>query len=57
MTLLPVRLDHALAVAALPDHHQDPFDRLLVVTARALDVPIITSDRVFERYDVEVLRF
>lgn len=57
MTPLPVLLAHALAVAALPDHHQDPFDRLLVVTARALDVPILTSDRIFKRYGVEVLMF
>ena len=34
-----------LAASALPDFHQDPADRLLVATARALDVPILTRDR------------
>lgn len=57
MTPVPVLFAHALAVAALPDHHQDPFDRLLVATAQALDAPIVTSDRVFERYEIEVLAF
>jgi PIN domain nuclease of toxin-antitoxin system len=57
MTTVAVDLDHALAVGALPLHHRDPFDRLLIATAIALDVPILTSDRVFEDYDVEILGY
>jgi len=33
-TPLPVQLTHALAVRHLPDHHRDPFDRLLVAQAQ-----------------------
>ncbi len=53
--LLPVELEHVLGVARLPPVHRDPFDRLLIATARALDVPILTSDSVFAGYDVEVV--
>ncbi len=50
-----IELSHVLAVADLPMHHRDPFDRLLIAQARALDVPILTADRAFEAYDVELL--
>jgi PIN domain nuclease of toxin-antitoxin system len=41
---LSVEHQHALAVAALPDHHRDPFDRLLVVQAILEDMTIYTAD-------------
>jgi PIN domain nuclease of toxin-antitoxin system len=56
VTALPVQHTHALAVAELPRHHRDPFDRLLVAQARIEGVPILTADPEFSRYDVEVLR-
>ena len=52
---IAVEHDHAVRVASLPDHHRDPFDRLLIAQAQALGVPILTADRAFGRYDVEVL--
>lgn len=55
VTPLPILHSHALGVASLPPHHADPFDRLLVVQARLEGVPILTADRMFEAYDVEVL--
>lgn len=54
-TPLPVQHAHALAVANLPQHHNDPFDRLLVAQARLERLTIVTSDRLFESYDVPVL--
>ena len=51
---LPVTHPHALAVAALPRHHRDPFDRLLVAQAQLEDLTLLTADRVFESYDVSV---
>jgi len=54
-TALPLEHAHALAVAELPLHHRDPFDRLLVAQSRLLDVPLLTADRQLGRYDVEVL--
>ncbi len=54
-TPLAVEHAHVLRVAQLPDHHRDPFDRLLVVQAQALGMPIVTSDRQLTAYDVEVI--
>jgi PIN domain nuclease of toxin-antitoxin system len=56
VTGLPVEHVHALQVATLPDHHHDPFDRLLVAQAQIERIPIVTADRAFEAYDVEIVR-
>ncbi len=46
---------HAAAVEHLPFHHHDPFDRLLVAQALSERMPVVTGDRVFEKYGVEVI--
>jgi len=46
---------HGLAVAALPLHHRDPFDRLLVAQALAERTAVVTSDRRFADYGVPVI--
>jgi len=51
---LPIMHAHALRVAELPDHHGDPFDRLLIAQAQLDGLTILTSDRMFARYDVTV---
>ena len=53
--MLSVAVEHAVAVASLPDHHDDPFDRLLIVQARHDGLTIVTSDPAFDLYDVPVL--
>lgn len=45
---------HALHVAALPQHHRDPFDRLLIAQAQLEGLVILTADPSFEPYDVEL---
>ena len=55
VTLLPVQAEHALYVADLPPHHRDPFDRLLVAVALVERLPILSADRTFEAYNVELL--
>lgn len=52
---LPISHQHALAVAALPLHHRDPFDRLLIAQADVEGMMVITADRWLERYAVPVL--
>ena len=46
---------HAQAVADLPWHHRDPFDRMLIAQALVEDLPVLTSDRIFETYGVRIL--
>jgi PIN domain nuclease of toxin-antitoxin system len=53
---LPLQHSHALQVAALPWHHRDPFDRLLIAQAQVEGLPILSADRQLEAYDVEVRR-
>jgi PIN domain nuclease of toxin-antitoxin system len=53
---LAIEHDHALRVALLPPHHRDPFDRVLVAQAQIENLPILTSDPIFEEYDVTVIR-
>ena len=55
--VLPLSIDqaHALHVATLPEHHRDPFDRLLVAQAQLEHLAILTSDPVFDAYDVRTI--
>jgi len=51
-SLLPIALEAAAAVADLPFHHRDPFDRLLVAQAQQHGVAIVSADPVFTKYRV-----
>ncbi|MBN9534407.1 MAG: type II toxin-antitoxin system VapC family toxin [Alphaproteobacteria bacterium] len=48
--LLEIDLTHVAQMYALPLHHGDPFDRLMIAQALAENLTLITSDRVFTRY-------
>jgi PIN domain nuclease of toxin-antitoxin system len=50
---LDITHSHAFALEALPNHHRDPFDRMLVAQAQTEQLVLLTSDRVFEQYKVE----
>ena len=53
--ILSLSLDHALAAAALPGPHRDPWDRIMMAQAHIEGLTIVTVDRVFSRYGVPVL--
>lgn len=53
--ILPVEHRHALAVADLPLHHGDPFDRLLVAQAKVEGIPLVSSDTLLRKYGIEVI--
>jgi PIN domain nuclease of toxin-antitoxin system len=52
---IPVTIEDAERAAALPAHHRDPFDRMLIAQAQRLDAVVVTRDRAFASYDVKVL--
>jgi PIN domain nuclease of toxin-antitoxin system len=52
---LPISYDHLLAFEGLPMHHRDPFDRMLIAQSVVEKLPIITADRIFTRYAVDVI--
>jgi PIN domain nuclease of toxin-antitoxin system len=53
--VLPITGDHALRVAALPWHHRDPFDRLIIAQGQIEGVQILTADDTFREYDVGLM--
>ncbi len=53
---LPINIEETLIVEKLPHHHQDPFDRILIAQAKLLNLTIITRDRQFNIYDVNLLK-
>jgi PIN domain nuclease of toxin-antitoxin system len=42
---------HILAASALPLHHRDPFDRMLIAQAKQEGMHLVTVDTQFRRYD------
>jgi PIN domain nuclease of toxin-antitoxin system len=46
---------HAVKVYDLPLHHADPFDRMIIAQAMVEQMTVLTSDRVFEKYPIEVM--
>ncbi len=51
--LLPISVAHIEAVAGLPLHHRDPFDRLLIAQAQCDNLTVIGADRAFDLYGLE----
>lgn len=52
---LPVRSTDALRAGALPPHHADPFDRMLIAQAQGERLTLVTSDARMAAYDVPIL--
>jgi PIN domain nuclease of toxin-antitoxin system len=52
---LDISMAHAAAAAALPPHHRDPFDRILVAQAQLEGLTLVSHDRRLAPYDVAVL--
>jgi PIN domain nuclease of toxin-antitoxin system len=52
---LSVTHEHSLKVYDLPPHHRDPFDRLIIAQAIMEEMTVLTADRAFAKYAVEVL--
>ena len=55
IAVLPISLDHALAAAALPGPHRDPWDRIMIAQASAERLTVVSVDPQFARYGVPVL--
>jgi PIN domain nuclease of toxin-antitoxin system len=55
ISALSITLGHALAAAALPGPHRDPWDRIMIAQAKAEKLSVVTVDHVFADYGVPVL--
>ncbi len=54
MKALDIRAAHVLELDALPRLHGDPFDRVLIAQSRVENLPLVSSDGVFDKYPVEL---
>ena len=52
---LPITFRHTERVTALPAHHADPFDRMIIAQAQVEAATIVTHDRQFGAYDVDII--
>jgi PIN domain nuclease of toxin-antitoxin system len=50
--ILPIEPRHTAALASLPFHHRDPFDRLIIAQAMVEQIPVISGDEAFAAYPV-----
>lgn len=55
LTPLPITTPHALVVTGLPDHHKDPFDRILIAQALVEGMTLVSADARFTPYAAPVL--
>jgi PIN domain nuclease of toxin-antitoxin system len=55
MFVLSISLEHALAAAALPGPHRNPWDRIMMAQAIAEGLTVVTIDRQFQAYGVPVM--
>jgi PIN domain nuclease of toxin-antitoxin system len=53
--LLPIETAHLLKLASLPQHHRDPFDRLIVAQALEEKLPLVSSDAMLDAYGIQRL--
>ena len=51
--ILDLRGAHIKHVESVPFHHRDPFDRILISTALAEGLTILTADENIQKYDVQ----
>jgi PIN domain nuclease of toxin-antitoxin system len=55
LSVLGLTVAHAMAVAGLPLHHRDPFDRLLIAQAGIEGLTLLSADRRIMAYDINVV--
>lgn len=54
-TPLPIEARHGIEAGGLPLHHRDPFDRIMIAQAGLQGLTLVTTDRAFDRYAVDLL--
>jgi PIN domain nuclease of toxin-antitoxin system len=55
LEILPITLRHIFTLDKLPEHHRDPFDRLLIAQAIHENIPIISYDSQFAKYPIQLI--
>jgi len=55
MKLLSISTNDIYYIQSLPHHHKDPFDRLIAAQSLVLDIPLVSSDEIFDADNVKRL--
>jgi len=53
--ILPIECNHLITLSSLDLIHRDPFDRIIIAQAIAENIPLVSSDPVFQRYPVNCI--
>lgn len=53
--ILSISPAHVLRVSALPFHHRDPFDRIIIAQSQIENLPVMTDDGEFDNYAIKIL--
>jgi len=53
--ILPVTYEDTLIISALPFHHRDPFDRIIIAQAMTNKLTIISKDEQFSSYSIKAI--
>jgi PIN domain nuclease of toxin-antitoxin system len=53
--ILPIHINHLLILRDLPLHHRDPFDRLLISQSQSAELTLVSGDRLFSDYSIQLL--
>jgi PIN domain nuclease of toxin-antitoxin system len=53
LRILPIELAHIYALDGLPNHHRDPFDRIVIAQAIVEKMPLLSADTVFDAYPIQ----
>ena len=55
ISVLPIHVSHTSVIRSLPSHHKDPFDRLIIAQAMVENMAVLSRDKHFSSYPVQVL--
>ncbi|HLX52673.1 MAG TPA: type II toxin-antitoxin system VapC family toxin [Aquella sp.] len=54
---LPIEIEHIIKLEELPNHHKDPFDRILIAQALAEPIKLITHDKIILKYSPDLILY
>ena len=54
---LPVKIEHILNLETLPNHHKDPFDRILIAQSLSEPLKLLTHDKLLQKYSADLIEY
>ena len=54
---LPIKIEHVLTLETLPNHHKDPFDRILVAQSLTEPLKLLTHDKILQQYSTDLIEY